>query len=115
MSVHNCPHCGLQIRSFEPLQCGNVRIDAPGRISYRSNPVDLAPSQFIIAEALIRANGRSLFRSTLANLIDADLNEKSVTKYIERLRAAFKATDPSFEQIECLKGFSAYRWVAADH
>ena len=114
MSYHNCPHCGIQLKSFEPLVCGNVRIDAPGHISYRSNPLELAPTQFIIAEALIRANGRGLERSTLVNLIDEDLNETTITQYVKRLREAFKTLDPKFKQIQCLRGFGAYRWVPAE-
>jgi len=63
--------------------------------------------------SLIRAQGRGVYRSTLANLIDADLHDQSVTVYVKRLRETFRRLDPTFDQIECLKGFGAYRWVQA--
>lgn len=113
MSHHHCPHCGYQIGEIEPFAVGNVAIEPPGRITLNCQEVQLAPTQFIVADALIRASGRVLLRSTLANLIDPDLCEDSVTTYVRRVREAFRQLDPSFNQIECLKGFGAYRWVPA--
>lgn len=80
-------------------------------MSYKSTVVHLPPTLFLLAEALIRARGRSLTRPALANVIGMDVNDSTVTKYIGRLRDAFCQSDPSFNQIECLKGFGAYRWV----
>lgn len=111
MGLHHCPHCGFQIGLRKPLIYGNVRIDPSGKISFRSEEIELAPTQYILADALIRARGAGLNRSMLANLIDPDLDEGSITVYIKRLREAFKRLDPAFNQIEVLKGFGAYRWV----
>jgi len=47
----------------------------------------------------------------LANVVGMDVNDSTVTKYIGRLRGIFCQLDPGFNQIECLKGFGAYRWV----
>lgn len=111
MSKHHCPSCGYQLREFEAIKYGNVQIDPPGRITFSSYDIELAPTQFIVADALIRARGRGIYRSTLANLIGPDLSEQAITVYIRRLRDAFRKLDPSFNQIECLRGFGAYRWV----
>lgn len=113
MSNHHCPSCGFQIGDHDVVTFGNVTIEPPGTILLRSRSVELAPTQFILADALIRARGRGVYRSTLANLIDADLHDQSVTVYVKRLREAFRKLDPAFNQIECMKGFGAYRWVQA--
>ena len=111
MSIHHCPSCGYQIGQFDAVTFGNVTIEPPGKVLLRSRNVELSPTQFILADALIRAQGRGVYRSTLANLIDADLHDQSVTVYVKRLRETFRRLDPTFDQIECLKGFGAYRWV----
>jgi len=111
MCQYYCPNCGFQLSQMSSVVFGNVRIDPPGQISLHSQAVDLPPTQFILADALIRAQGRGVYRSTLANLIGADVNDQSVTVYIRRLRESFRKFDPTFKQIECLKGFGAYRWI----
>jgi DNA-binding response OmpR family regulator len=113
MSIHHCPHCGLQIRGFEVFSFGNVSIIEIGRIYFKSEEISLPPTQYILVDALIRARGRSLSRSMLANLVGSHVSDTTVTKYIERLREAFRKLHPDFNQIECLKGFGAYRWVCA--
>jgi DNA-binding response OmpR family regulator len=111
MATHHCPNCGVQLKDFDALSFGNVTIDEPGRLAYNADPVYLPPTQFILADALVRARGRSVTRSMLANLLSSEINDSSVTKYINRLREAFRTFDPHFDQIECVKGFSAYRWI----
>lgn len=111
MSRHHCPHCGIQLKHFEPVSFGNVTINDIGRIGFNSEDVELPPAQFFLVDALIRARGRSLTRSALANLVGVSVNDSTVTKYIERARDSFRQIDPSFSQIECMKGFGAYRWV----
>ncbi len=108
---HHCPNCGFQIGSSAPIVFGNVRIDPPGKISLHSDYIHLPPTLFILADALIRAQGRGVYRSTLANLIDPDLTDQAVTVYVKRLRNSFRRLDPGFDQIQCVKGFGAYRWV----
>jgi hypothetical protein len=111
VSVHHCPHCGFQLKQFEQASYGNVIIESPGRIRFRSEVIDLPPSQFLIADALIRARGRGLSRTALANLLSPELGDNSIVKYVARLRSAFRRVEPAFDQIESLWGFSAYRWV----
>ena len=113
MSDHHCPHCGFQLGQHAPITFGNVTIEPPGKILLCSRDVELGPSQFLVADALIRARGKGVYRSTLASLIDSDIDDRSVTVYIKRLRETFRRHDPTFNQIQCLKGFGAYRWVEA--
>lgn len=111
VSRHHCPNCGVQLKDFDAISFGNVTIDEPGKLAYNADPVYLPPTQFILVDALVRARGRSVTRSMLANLLSSEINDSSVTKYINRLREAFRSFDPNFDQIECVKGFSAYRWM----
>lgn len=113
MSDHHCPHCGFQLGQHAPITFGNVTIRPPGKVLLDSRDVELGPSQFLVVDALIRARGKGVYRSTLASLIDIDIDDRSVTVYIKRLREAFRRLDPTFNQIQCLKGFGAYRWVEA--
>lgn len=108
-----CPSCGYQLRNFEAISLGNVSIRNPGRICFNGTVLELPPTQYILADALIRSDGRGLARSTLANMLGSDVNDNSVIKYIERLRSSFRRIDPGFNQIESLRGFAAYRWKPA--
>jgi len=110
MNLHHCPSCGCQLKGFEPITLGNVSIDGLGQIVFEGAILTLPPTQHILVDALVRARGRGLTRATLANLIGPDLNDSSIPKYVERLRDSFRQTDPNFDQIECLRGFGAYRW-----
>lgn len=114
MHPHHCPNCGCQLKRFEPLVFGNVEIHRKGRIVFEGTALSLPPSQYILLEALIRARGRGLERSTLANMLASDLSDASIPKYIERLRDTFRGIKTDFDQIECLRGFGAYRWVARE-
>lgn len=111
MQEHHCPSCGAQLKIFEIVSYGNVTITDSGLINFNSKIIVLPPSQFLLAEALIRARGRSLTRSALANLVGTSINDSTVTKYIERVRDSFRQANLSFNQIECMKGFGAYRWI----
>jgi DNA-binding response OmpR family regulator len=110
MSQHHCPNCGSQLELFSAFSFGNVSIKTPGQVAYNSAPIALPPTQFLVVDALVRARGRCVTRSMLANLISPDISDKTIVKYINRARDAFRSLNPSFNQIECLKGFSCYRW-----
>jgi len=112
MNMHHCPHCGCQLMTFEPFTNGNVCIADRGLIIFGGQSIGLPPTLHILTEALIRARGRGLPRSVLANLLGSEINDSSVTKYIERVRETFRAIDPDFDQIECIRGFGAYKWVS---
>ncbi|OJW63016.1 MAG: hypothetical protein BGO57_08805 [Sphingomonadales bacterium 63-6] len=111
MAIHICPNCGCNLTRFEPFAFGNAAIDSQGRILFQGFPVTLPRTLHDIVEALIRAKGRGLTRSVLANILDGDVNDATISKYIERARAAFRVIDPEFDQIVCLRGFGAYSWT----
>lgn len=110
MPITHCPNCGCRLQKFEPMEYGNVRIDGLSDIEFEGEAVILARTQRRLVEALIQARGRYLTRGILANILDGDINDSTICKYVERARSAFLAINPAFDQIECLRGFSAYRW-----
>lgn len=110
MPVDQCPNCGCNLKKFEPISYGNVEVDVQGEIVFEGQSVQIAKTQREIVEALIYARGRYLTRAVLANLLDGEINDSSVSKYIERARIAFRAIDPSFSQIESIRGYGAYKW-----
>lgn len=110
MHPHICPSCGCSLTRFEPFSFGNVAIDDCRRIRLEGRAVKLPRSQCDIVEALVRARGRGLTRAVLANLIEGDVNDSTIVKYIERARAKLREVDPGFDQIAALRGFGAYRW-----
>lgn len=109
---HHCPSCGYQLLPFEPIELGNVAIPAKNLVLFSGRRVHLAPTQFLLADALIRARGKTVCRSALANLIGPELDDRAVKSYVLRLRRRFQEVSPSFDQLETIARFSSYRWQA---
>jgi hypothetical protein len=110
MTLTYCPACGFSLQPFDAVTYGNVRIDHSSAITFDGRGVDLAHTQFKIVEALIRARGRYLTRGMLVDILGRDIYDKAICQYVKRARLAFRALDKSFDQIESIRGFEAYRW-----
>jgi DNA-binding response OmpR family regulator len=110
MSLNHCPNCGCQLKAFEPIRYGNVRVEGLSEIVFKGRAVALARTQHGIVEALIRARGRYLSREMLVGVLGSEIYDQAIRQYVKRARAAFLAIDPGFDQIESLRGFGAYRW-----
>lgn len=105
-----CPHCGGDLGSQVPFAFGNVEIIGGGTIMFDGCPLDLPRTLYTMADSIIRGRGRGLTRGILAERLGGDVFDESIKKYVERLRACFRAIDPRFDQIEAIRGFGAYRW-----
>lgn len=105
-----CPRCGSNLRPYAAFEFGNVAIVEDGTIMFDGRRLDLTRTLHSMADSLIRGRGRGLTRAILAARLDSDVFEDSIKKYVERLRACFRAIDPGFDQIEAVHGFGAYRW-----
>ncbi|WP_285711438.1 helix-turn-helix domain-containing protein [Erythrobacter oryzae] len=110
MELQHCQNCGAQLKGFAVENFGNVSIPLPGIILLNSRILSLPPTQFLLADALVRARGRPVARTTLANIISPEIDDRSIVKYINRLRSSFRKINPSFNQIQCIKGYSLYTW-----
>ncbi|MES2787929.1 MAG: hypothetical protein V4684_20840 [Pseudomonadota bacterium] len=114
MQSHLCPNCGCYLQSFAPVRFGNIACLEPGSVLYEERSINLPKCQYLVVEALVKARGRGLTRSALANCVGTDINNETISKYIERLRVRFRTLDPHFDQIRVLQGFGAYSWVFKD-
>jgi len=109
-SVCICPDCGSDLRRFEPLDYGNIAIDRRGNLLFEGHRLSLPKSQHLIVVALVKAKGRGLTRSILADVIGGEIYDQTVSKYIERVRSSFRTIVPGFDQIRAIRGFGAYKW-----
>lgn len=110
----SCPSCGASLAPTAALSCGNVAIDEDGDVQFRGRTVPMTRRERDLASALIRAQGRWLTRGALVDALGIDINDSTISKYVQRLRLKFKAMDPDFDQICCGKGFGTYRWLKHD-
>ena len=109
-----CPNCGCNLRQFEEFTFGNIAIDRRGDLLFEGRHLQLPRNQYLIVEALVKAQGRGLTRSVLATIVGADIYDQTVSKYIERVRSNFRDMKPDFDQISSMRGFGAYRWDYRD-
>lgn len=119
-----CSHCGGNLRAQAPFAFGNVEIAGSGAIIFAGRPINLPRTLYSLADSIIRGRGRGLTCGIrgrgltcgiLAERLGSDVFDKSIKKYIERLRNCFRALNPHFDQIETIRGFGAYRWRFEDH
>lgn len=109
-STNLCLNCGCNLSQFEDLTYGNITIERRGELQFEGCQLRLPKSQYLIVEALVQARGRGLTRSFLAAVLEGDIFDQSISKYIERVRASFCKIRPDFDQIVSMRGFCAYRW-----
>lgn len=108
--MHLCPNCGYDLVADRPVAFGNIEITARDEIVFQGRTLHLSRCQHRIVDALVRARGRGVTRSVLAERVGGDLNDITIVKYVERVRQSFRAVDPAFDQVIALRGFGAYRW-----
>lgn len=106
-----CPCCGCKLAGFEELAYGNIVLRDLDWVIFEGEKIPLPRSQFQIVDALVRARGRGISRSTLAMIIGADIFDNSVTQHVVRARKSFRSVIPDFNQLQVIRGFGAYRWT----
>ncbi|WP_086436851.1 hypothetical protein [Altererythrobacter xiamenensis] len=111
MSIHICPNCGCRLTQFNHFAFGNVEVDQSGFIIFEGRPIELPRTQHLIVDALVKAQGRALTRSILVEILGNDIIDRTVAKYVERIRSSFRDVRSDFDQVEALRGFAAYRWI----
>ncbi|MEL7690596.1 winged helix-turn-helix domain-containing protein [Citromicrobium bathyomarinum] len=111
MPHHTCPHCGEELVEDISIAYGNITVEDHGVLYFQGRRLELPRVQHQIVEALIAAKGRALTRSYLAEWLDGDVFDQSISVYVGRVRATFKEIDPGFDQIVSVRGFAAYKWA----
>jgi len=108
-----CQVCRSKIGNYSDFRWGNISLLDTGDILFNNHISIFPASLHAVVEILVRSKGRSVTRNTIAEFIDKDVNDETITKYVERIRRRFLKFQPNFNQIRCLKGFGAYRWEYA--
>lgn len=109
--MHLCPNCGCDLSPFAPVELGNIAITEREEVFFEGKPLALTRCQYRIVESLVRARGRGLTRGILAERVGGDVDDRTIIKYVERVRQSFRRVDPAFDQLVAMHGFGAYRWV----
>ena len=109
--MHKCPNCGETLEEFTPLAFGNIVLIDTGVILFERERISLPRCQHDLIEFLVRAEGRALSTAHLAGCLGGEIFDQSIAVYIGRARSMLRTIDPDFDQIECVRGFGAYKWI----
>lgn len=93
-----------------------LQLDTARHLCYwRSTPIPLTVTEFLLVQSLAEKPGRIKTREQLMDTAfgDAlDVDDRAVDSHIKRIRRKFKDVDPSFEAIEAVYG-AGYRYKDA--
>ncbi|SMQ69802.1 Transcriptional regulatory protein, C terminal [Altererythrobacter xiamenensis] len=109
--MHKCPNCGERLEAFQPLVFGNIVLLDRGVLLFNRERLALPRCQHEIIEALVRAEGRALTTAHLAGCLGGEIYDQSIAVYVGRARSTLRSVDPDFDQIDCVRGFSSYKWI----
>ena len=109
--MHKCPNCGERLEAFQPLAFGNIVLLDKGILLFNRERLALPRCQHEIIESLVRAEGRALTTAHLAGCLGGEIYDQSIAVYVGRARSMLRNVDPEFAQIECVRGFGAYKWI----
>ena len=109
--MHKCPNCGEALEKFAPLAFGNIVLIDTGVLLFERERISLPRCQHDLIEALVRAEGRALSTAHLAGCLGGEIFDQSIAVYVGRARSMLRTIDPDFDQIECVRGFGAYKWI----
>jgi two-component system OmpR family response regulator len=120
------PHLMARIAAlFRRLDALQQPQDATGRITrgdldidtdrmtvqWRGNAVGLTLTEFWLVHAMARYPGHVKNRQQLMDAAQAELDDKTLTSHVKRIRRKFLALDADFNSIETVYGMG-YRWIA---
>ncbi len=96
-----------------PIVRGDLVLDlARHRCNWRTMPVELTVTEFLIVQALAQRPGHVKSRDQLMDAAYGEhiyVDDRTIDSHIKRLRKKFKAVDADFSQIETLYGIG-YRY-----
>lgn len=107
-----CLNCGSELETPKATVFGNIRMTIGGDMVFKGRLMVLTRNLHQIVTALIAARGRAVTRTHLANRLNSDMSDEAIVKSVERVRKSFREVDDHFDQLETVRGFSAYRWIS---
>ena len=100
----------------KPLVRGHLTLDPARHLcTWRTRPVDLTVTEFLILMALAQRPGHVKSRDQLMDVAYDDnvyVDDRTIDSHIKRLRKKFREADPAFASIETLYGVG-YRYREA--
>lgn len=111
MSDHSlCPACGFALQKIEQhLSDGDLAIDLAGVCRWRGEVVRLTRSELTIVHAMVAADGATMKREALENILGNEPTSNSTTVMVHRARKRFCEVDPTFSRIVTVHGLG-WRW-----
>ena len=95
-----------------PLEVDGLRYTA----RWRSEPLSLTVTEFLLLQALARHPGHVKTRQQLVDEAypnDSYVSERTIDTHIKRLRRKFEQRDAAFAGIDTVHGLG-YRWLEKD-
>jgi DNA-binding response OmpR family regulator len=113
MSCALCPNCGYDFTLVgELVEIGPLTIEHGKIIRWKGEHIGLGVNERLMLVALARLNGAIIKRPALAELVGYEgegSRSNYVAVYMNRLNKRFRAVDPSFDQIQNVRG-EGVRW-----
>lgn len=106
-----CPHCGYDLRRAESVSVGAACYGVLDGFTFDQRPISLTPSERILVESLLRANGRWVTRESLLGRTDC-ADDFCLSSIVKRIRLKFDRAGTPRELIRTAYGLG-YRWNAA--
>jgi DNA-binding response OmpR family regulator len=96
-----------------PLRHGELELDLQRySVRWKSAPVSLTVTEFMMLHALVRHPGHVKTRKQLhqdAYPHDVYVSDRTIDSHIKRVRRKFEDVDPDFDRIDTVYGLG-YRW-----
>lgn len=110
--VRQCPRCGVCLTVIEPeAKVGNLSISLFGECWWNGKTVPVTPGEAAIVHALASSPNQLFLPDALLNIMGSKSEDPNIISVmIHRIRAKFRAVDPSFDRLENLR-HRGYRWT----
>ena len=97
----------------QTIICGHLRLDdAKHLCAWKSQPVNLTVTEYLLLKALVLRPGHVRNRDQLIDMAygaNIYVDDRTIDSHIKRVRKKFKSLDPEFDHIETLYGVG-YRY-----
>jgi DNA-binding response OmpR family regulator len=108
-----CPNCGYDVEPIgEMFRLGELSIEHGVIVTWKGEHIDLGANERLMLLGIARLEGAVIKRPALAEAVGYDgegSRSNYVAVYLNRLNKRFRRVDPSFDQIQNVRG-EGVRW-----